>query len=243
MYSNRLKHRRIWGTLCCRVTERRNREKCQRHVGKKDWKSCRPSRTATDLDNDVDSSVIYLPLPARSNNANVWQKTANSSKRRPPYMPDTHTHTHDFSGTKNFQAFLLLSASQWGDLVSPALAQAPLVLPHTLGFATMTHLLLTPTHSASVAIATWIHALHLHEVCVVVVKRKTVHVRQHEGEIEILFSSHCPRWVTHVSRLLLCSANVSMSMSQKSAHPVALIFCEDKYIDYLFQPLGLKKSY
>lgn len=44
--------------------------------------------------------------------------------------------------------------------------------------------LLTLAHSASVAIATWLHALHPHQVCVMV-ENRNVRPCVHQGEVEI----------------------------------------------------------
>lgn len=72
---------------------------------------------------------------------------------------------------------------------------SPDTFPSTLGFATI-KCTLAHTGSASVAIATWLHALHPHQVWVMVGK-KYIHACLHQGEMEIQSVQVCSNALIH----------------------------------------------
>lgn len=96
-------------------------------------------------------------------------------------------------------------------------------------------LLLVQARSASVAIATWLHALHPHQVCGLVGKRQSVHVRVHWGvggsvPLAILAESlpfNLPLYSCETLQTVennFGSLCVSVATSLKSTYPVAVIF-------------------
>ncbi len=99
----------------------------------------------------------------------TWKVQASECRQLTHQRPDqpilTHTHTHTHA--KSVTVSLSASVCQPPWWSSPScLPSAPLILPHHAGLC-HNETLLTQSHSASVAIATWLHALHPHQVCVV----------------------------------------------------------------------------
>lgn len=108
----------------------------------------------------------------------------------PPNTP-TCDATHCLSATIFFLRFLCLCLTAYA-LISSLLptSNSPDTPPSHRALPLWNTFSLAQARSASVAIVTWLHALHPHQACVVVGKRQTVHVCLHQGEIESLFSSH-----------------------------------------------------
>lgn len=143
------------------------------------------------------SSICHCPQDHMTN-ASFWLKTANSLKQRPPH---THTHTDSpstpptTSQPLKFLTSLLLSASLRSDLVPPAYLKLPWYSTVALGFATMKH---TLTHTGSLCRCCYSNLAACSPSTSSLCGCGT-NVCLHQGEIESLFSSHCPSWVTYSS--------------------------------------------
>lgn len=134
---------------------------------------------------------------------------------REPTRPPTHAElaldaTYSFPATHMlFQSSLPPSAGLRSHLVPLRLPSEspdtpPPPPPHQAGLLPPRNtLLLAQARSPSVAIATWPHALHPHQVCGLVGKRQSVHVHVHGGwgAVEGLFLS--PSSLSH-SRSTRC---------------------------------------